>query len=554
MPILEWLNKNEALNTSKKVPYRMLKANKELSYGEPSENMIIKGDNLEGLKALLPYYKGQVKCIYIDPPYNTGARINADGAAIGYDDNLEHSVWCSMMYPRLELLRELLKKDGLIAVQIDDDEFCHLYMIMAEIFGLKNIKVITVKMSEATGVKMASVNKVGSIPKLKEYIILASPSGIRNLDIEKIPKEKWDNEYKTICINISREELSYIKRVLEDEERTLDDIDKVKELSKKIDFKSANIVCKEETGKNINEQWLFENAYRIVQFATLTGGARDIAKQKKKEYKDNVGAFPIITPQNKMYLIKKDFNNETELPRCKLLFADLYLTINPGDFWQDIKTTGLDNEGGVTFKKGKKPEALIKRIIGMSTNPNDIVLDSFAGSGTTCAVAHKMGRRYIGVEQGNHIYSHVIKRLHNVINGEQQGISKVVNWQGGGGYTFYDLGETVFDEDGNINPHVDFKTLASHIWFSETKTPLVDFEKTPLLGIHNDIAYYLLYNGILGDKKPNGGNVLTQKVFETLPEFNGKKVIYGEATRMNAEKLKNYNIAFKQTPYDVKAR
>ncbi len=124
----------------------------------------------------------------------------------------------------------------------------------------------------------------------------------------------------------------------------------------------------------------------------------------------------------------------------------------------------------------------------------------------------------------------------------------------GGGYTYYDLGETVFDVDGNINKDVDFKTLASHIWFSETKTPLLDFEKSPLLGIYNDTAFYLLYNGILGDRKPNGGNVLTQKIFDTLPKFAGKKVIYGEAARINLEKLKSLNITFKQTPYDIKAR
>lgn len=554
MPILEWLNKGEATKVTKKLPYRILKANAELSYGEKSENMIIKGDNLEALQALLPYYKGQVKCIYIDPPYNTGSRINSDGKEIGYDDNLEHSIWCSMMYPRIELLRMLLREDGLLAVQIDDDEFCHLYMIISEIFGMKNTKVISVKMSEPTGVKMASINKSGSIPKLKEFIILASPNGIKNLHIEQIPKEKWDKEYKNVVLNVTQEELSDIKSVLQDEQRTQADIDRVTNIAKKMTFKNASYVCLEETNNKISDEWLYNNAYRIVQVATLTGGARDLAESEKRKTSEDVGVFPIITAKNKMYLIKRDFNETSELPRCKLLFADQYLTVHPGDFWQDIKTTGLDNEGGVTFKKGKKPEALIKRIIGMSTKPGDIVLDSFLGSGTTCAVAHKMRRKYIGIEQGTHIYSHSIKRLQNVVNGEQQGISKAVNWNGGGGYTFYDLGETIFDENGNINKQVDFKTLASHVWFTETKTPLANYEKSPLLGIHNGVAYYLLFNGILGDKKPDGGNVLTQKVLDSLPVYEGKKVIYGEATRMNSEKLKMNNIVFKQTPYDVKAR
>ncbi len=155
---------------------------------------------------------------------------------------------------------------------------------------------------------------------------------------------------------------------------------------------------------------------------------------------------------------------------------------------------------------------------------------------------------------GEHAITHCVPRMKAVIDGEQGGISKTLNWQGGGGYTFYDLGETIFDENGNINKQVDFKTLASHIWFIETKTPLSNNEKSSLLGIYNEAAYYLLFNGILGDKKPNGGNVLTQKVLDSLPKFEDKKVIYGEATRMNTEKLKANNIVFKQTPYDIKTR
>lgn len=201
-----------------------------------------------------------------------------------------------------------------------------------------------------------------------------------------------------------------------------------------------------------------------------------------------------------------------------------------------------------------KPERLIERILILATNKGDLVLDSFLGSGTTCAVAHKMDRRYIGIEMGEHAITHCVPRMKAVIDGEQGGISKAINWNGGGGYTFYDLGETIFDENGNINKQVDFKTLASHVWFTETKTPLANYEKSPLLGTHNEVAYYLLFNGILGDKKPDGGNVLTQKVLDSLPVYEGKKIIYGEATRMNSEKLKTNNIVFKQTPYDVKAR
>ena len=155
---------------------------------------------------------------------------------------------------------------------------------------------------------------------------------------------------------------------------------------------------------------------------------------------------------------------------------------------------------------------------------------------------------------GEHAITHCVPRLQKVTDGEQGGISQTYNWQGGGGFTFYELGEPIFDENGNINKKIDFKTLASHIWFTETRTPLLNFEKTALIGIHEDTAYYLLYNGILGDKTLKGGNVLTTTILNSLPAFDGKKVIYGEATKISTLKLKDADITFKQTPYDIKAR
>lgn len=201
-----------------------------------------------------------------------------------------------------------------------------------------------------------------------------------------------------------------------------------------------------------------------------------------------------------------------------------------------------------------KPEALLQRIIHISTNPGDLVLDSFLGSGTTAAVAHKMGRRYIGIEMGDHAVTHCVPRLQKVIEGEQGGISAAVNWQGGGGFRFCRLGEPIFNENGRINPSIKFPTLAAHIWFCETRTPFVGAAASPLLGIHDGIAYYLLYNGILGDKRPDGGNVLTSRVLRDLPEHDGPKVIYGEMSRFGTERLRVEGITFKQTPYDIKAR
>ncbi|NLU13631.1 MAG: site-specific DNA-methyltransferase [Gammaproteobacteria bacterium] len=180
-------------------------------------------------------------------------------------------------------------------------------------------------------------------------------------------------------------------------------------------------------------------------------------------------------------------------------------------------------------------------------------MDSFLGSGTTAAVAHKMNRRYIGIEMGEHAQTHCQTRLKKVVDGEQGGISKAVDWQGGGGFRFFKLGEAVFDEYGSLNSEIKFPTLAAHIWYLENKTPLQGQADSPLLGVDNGTAYYLLYNGILGDRRPQGGNVLTSAVLNELPDIQNQQkiVIYGESCRLGAARLQQANITFKQIPYDV---
>lgn len=223
------------------------------------------------------------------------------------------------------------------------------------------------------------------------------------------------------------------------------------------------------------------------------------------------------------------------------------------NLWTDIPWNGISTEGGVKFKNGKKPERLIERCIELSSNEGDIVMDSFLGSGTTAAVAHKMNRRYIGIEMGEHAQTHCQTRLQKVVDGEQGGISKAVDWQGGGGFRFFKLGEAVFDEYGSLNSDIKFPTLAAHIWYLENKTPLQGQADNPLLGVNNGTAYYLLYNGILGDRRPAGGNVLTSAVLNELPDIQNqhKIVIYGESCRLGAARLQQANITFKQIPYDV---
>jgi adenine-specific DNA-methyltransferase len=206
-----------------------------------------------------------------------------------------------------------------------------------------------------------------------------------------------------------------------------------------------------------------------------------------------------------------------------------------------------------------KPEKLLMRIMELATNVNDVVLDSFLGSGTTAAVAHKMGRRWIGIEMGEHARTHCLPRLSKVVDGEPGGISSAVNWQGGGGFRFMRLGEPVFEQDGRISPSVRFAPLAAYLWFAETREPHgVGTFESPLLGVHGDTAIVLLYNGILGDRRPQGGNVLTDAVWEyihaLLPDHNGPWLVYGEASRLQPATRKHLNIEFKQIPYDIRVR
>jgi adenine-specific DNA-methyltransferase len=271
---------------------------------------------------------------------------------------------------------------------------------------------------------------------------------------------------------------------------------------------------------------------------------------------------------------------KTKRPMFKKFLTEVKSGITPETWWprefaDDNKIAKYESKdifSGDSFGT-PKPEKLLFRILQLSTSPGDYVLDSFLGSGTTAAVAHKMGRRYIGVEMREQAKTHCAARLKKVIDGEQGGISEAVGWKGGGGFRFFKLGEAVFDNERRIKPDISFENLAAHIWFTETKTPLkkqttekrTSVVKSPFLGVHGGTAYALLYNGILGDKSVRGGNVLTRITLnriihdiETAAKKNGKKaahnklIIYGEATRFSAARLNSNNIEFKQTPYDIK--
>ena len=434
---LTWIGKDD----KKKIEPRILKYDEDKSYGDKNTgNMLIHGDNLLALKSLEANYSGKIKCIYIDPPYNTGAAFDL------YNDNLEHSIWLSLMKERLLLLKKLLSDDGLIFIQIDDNEQAYLTVLMDELFGRKNhLNTICVKMSEATGVKMTHANK--RLPKLKEYILVYKKSDILINQI-KIPKEKWDSEYKYLMINISPEEISKIKTIMNMDDVSDEDIKMADNILKNVITKNIEEYFKENkiTNKKEKEKFKYDNAWRILRDVATTEGAKSLADEKKKNNKGNY--FLIKTKQNKIYLIKNKYNSTASQPRIKMLFADDYLMINTCDLWLDITTTGLEAEGNVEFKNSKKPEKLIQRCIELSTQKGDYVLDSFLGSGTTIAVAHKMKRKWIGIEMGNQVYSHCKPRIDSIIDGlDKTGITNDVSWDKGGGYDFYELAPSLLNKD-----------------------------------------------------------------------------------------------------------
>lgn len=501
MPVLNWLGKAEAIKTTTKIPYRILKHNPELSYGQnPHDNLLIQGDNLEALKALLPFYAGQVKCIYIDPPYNT------QNAFTHYDDNLEHSQWLSLMYPRLELLREFLMPEGSIWISIDDDEGHYLKVICDEVFGRKNF--INNAIWEK---KYSPQNDAKWLSDSHDHILVFA----KNKDIWRpnlLPRtEAMDNRYR----NPDNDPRGVWKPSdLSAKRLTPKDVYPIITPSGRVVLppQGRSWAFPQQTLLELiedNRIWFGAKGDNVPSLKRFLVDVQDGSVSKTIWFRDEVG------------------DNQEAKKEIKALFSE------------DVFTT-------------PKPERLIQRVFSLSSIPGDLVMDSFLGSGTTAAVAQKMGRRWIGIEMGDHAISHCVPRLQKVVEGEQGGISKAMNWQGGGGFSFYTLGEPIFTPEGRVNPEVKFSTLASHIWYLETGTPLDPNESSPLLGKIGDTAYYLLYNGILGDKTVNGGNVLTMKLLDKLPAHPGRKVIYGEASRLGKDRLTAMNIIFKQIPYDIK--
>ena len=503
MPTLDWLNRDAALAVADKVPYRLL--NHVSSHGTGEGNLLIQGDNLEALKALLPLYRGRVKCIYIDPPYNTKSAFEH------YDDNLEHSQWLSMMWPRLVLLRELLAEDGSIWVTIDDNEGHYLKVAMDEVFGRRNYiaNVIWQK-------KYSPQNDAEFFSAMHDHVHVFAKNSLswkRHL----VPRtEKQDKAYKNS----------------DNDARGL--------------WKASDLTRAEHRDRDY--------------YAIVTPSGKSVFPARGRSWSRPPEEIDRLRADNRLWFGKAG----DAIPSLKRFLSEVKEGVVPQTIWyreevgdnQDAKKEIKELFDQSIFGT-PKPEFLIKRMLEISTDPHDLVLDSYLGSGTTAAVAHKMNRRWIGVEMGEHASSHCLPRLEKVVSGEQGGISQSVNWKGGGGFQFLKLGEPIFDEHGAIHPNVRFASLASFIWHQETGQPAMRKFDSPLLGVHQGRAIYLLFNGILGDKRPAGGNVLTGAVLKAMREliwYPGTKVIYGESALLGPARLAQEKIEFRQIPYDVKAR
>lgn len=508
MPTLTWLTRSDDIRQTAKVPYRALVGMPEHDYGESgADNLLIQGDNLDGLKALCPYYAGKIKCIFIDPPYNTRKDFEH------YQDNLEHAQWLEMMYPRLELLHELLADDGSIWVIIDDDEAHYLKVLMDEIFGRKNFVANVVwqkKHTRANDARWFSDNH--------DYLVIHAKNKDKWL-INKLPRSvELDSTY-TNPDNDSRGVW-------------------------------ASGPCHAKT----------PNEKDIYPIKTPSG--REVMPPQGTSWRFNKEKFETLIRDNRIYFGESGNN----VPRYKRFLTEVSQGIVPITMWlheevghnQDAKKeVKLFNSDNVFSTP--KPEKLIQRVLQLATKPGDMVLDSFLGSGTTAAVAHKMGRRWLGIEMGEHAKTHCVPRLCAVIDGEQGGVSKAEKWHGGGGFRFMRLGDEIFTEDGAVNPKITFHALAAHLWFAETHTPLPPQKRqSPFLGVHHKTGYALLYNGVLSDKKINGGNVLTAATLahirKAAKKHDGKIIIFANASRFGDARLKSENLEFRQIPYDCKKR
>jgi adenine-specific DNA-methyltransferase len=566
MPTLNWIGKEAVVRHHREVPFRLLEPVPELSCGgADSGNLIVQGDNLHALKALLPRYAGQVKCIYIDPPYNTGNEgwVYNDnvsspeirrwlGAVVGKEGETldRHDRWLCMMYPRLVLLRQFLRDDGAIFVSIDDNEVGNLQALMREVFGTGNeVATVVWQKGKKGDSKLVSITH--------EYILAFA----RNKALLNDRKVKWRRKkpgvgdvlehYAGLCSkhgpnheNIRKDLMGWYREMPQTDPR--------------------------KAHKHYN--W---SDNRGLYFAADFAGPDD--------GRENRPRYPIIHPVTRQpcaipstgwrweqetttAALAQDpprihfGKDHTTIPNRKSYLCEIDDEPMMSVFYKDGRAATLEVEsilGAGAFPFPKDSEA-IADLIGMVAAPGDIVLDSFSGSGTTAHAVLKLNQhlsvpmRFILVEIDRDVaQTKTRERVRKAIEGfvPLTGKKRMPVTGLGGGFQFCRLSaEPLFDPTGQVRADVTFAQLAEFVWFAETGTGFTGTADGPLIGIHEGRAIYLLYNGILKDQSAAGGNVLTGPVFDSLPRFAGPKVIYAAANRLGSRTARE-GITFKQTPY-----
>ncbi len=562
MPTLDWIGKKAVVNHHREVPYRLIHCDKTRSVGDPDAgNLLVQGDNLGALKALLPYYAGKVKCIYIDPPFNTGSEdwiyndnVNSPeirawlGTVVKKEgeDLSRHDKWLCMMYPRIALLRQFLSDDGTLFFHIDDNEIGNSILLCDEIFDRKNrVGLICFKQASATGHK--SINP--------GFVNVAN-----NIVVYSKEKSSWrPNKVYTGRERDTRYNGWIKNRDAPFAEWKFTTLMSGFAASRGISLKDARKLAKSEPGEL--DDFVLQNAASVIQparpdYANVGQDTRDAIDQSRER------------PNEILRVVREGYSDIYLKDGQRILFYSDKIKIVDGQaisgeplttLWDDILSNNIHKEGGVDFPKGKKPEALIKRCLELATSTGDVVMDSFAGSGTTAAVAIKMGRKCVTVEMGDHAVTHTAPRITAAVTGsDTSGISSEVGWTGGSGFRFCTLGEPLFDADGSVNPAVLYPDLAAHIFFCETGSPIprrADGSST-LIGTFQGRAIYLLHSAeAVGVASTNAGNVLTASALENLPlpepDFAGPRVVYAEGCTVPDDRLSRLGVTFKQIPYQI---
>jgi len=433
---LTWIGKDEAL----RLEPRILIEDSSKSYGDPkSENMLIHGDNLLALKALDQLYAEKIKMVYIDPPFNTGAAFEH------YDDRIEHSIWLNLMRQRAELIYRLISKDGSMFVHLDDNEIDYFKIVMDEIFGRKNF-VSRITIDARSPSAFSTVNP--GVFKASEYLLWYAKDKEHFTENTMRIRRQPDYAYNKWVNNPEESPSKWIFRSI---------MDAYEEVPKPRTNRPDKLL------EHFNE-FIVKNAKHIWRPTEIsdTGAGRLTVETKQKSIKDPKKVFVVQREKHDPIYILNGQQMSFYSKNIHLIDGEMSSTTYLTNIWSDIAWEGIAAEGGVQFKKGKKPERLLKRCIELASVENDYVLDSFLGSGTTVAVAHKMKRKWIGIELGDHASSHCLPRLKSVIDGkDKSGITENVNWKGGGGFKFYELATSLLRKDKYDNWVIDEKYNAN---------------------------------------------------------------------------------------------